>query len=67
MANSSKKGLEDVLYPRSPSQAVKEEITDKSDTDDEQYDQDGNVNHDLDFELEAYEITIESICQTTSD
>ena len=67
MANSIKKGLEDVLYPRSPSQAVKEEITDKSNTDVKEYDRDGNVNHDLDFELEAYEITIECFCQTTSN
>ena len=45
MAHSMKKGIGDALHPKSPSQAVKEGITDESDTDDEEYDQDGNANN----------------------
>ena len=42
IAHSIQKGTEDVLYPKSPGQAVKEGITDESDNDDEEYDQDGS-------------------------
>jgi len=36
MTHSIQKGIEDVLYPRSPSKAVKEGITDESDNDNEE-------------------------------
>ena len=61
MAHSVQRGIEDVLYPRSPSQTVKKGTMDKSDTDDEEYDQDGNANHELDFELEAYSNSVNCI------